>query len=60
MLAQAKVKKHIKHAERLVTESVSLIHSRSVCLLVPRALCHRRSSILRSSTLNDLLFTILS
>lgn len=36
---------------------MSLIHSRSVCLLVPSALCHRLSSILRSSTPNDLLFT---
>lgn len=60
MLAQAEVKNHIKHPERLVTESVSLIHSRSVCLLVPRALCHRRASILRCSIPNDLLFTILS
>lgn len=59
MLAQAKVKNHIKHPKRLVTESLSFIHSRSVCLLAPCALCHRQSSILRSSTPNDLLFTIL-
>lgn len=58
--ALAKVKQRTRTSQEVrpsvITPSASLIHRHR--RLLPSALCHRQSSILRSSTPNDLLLAL--